>query len=326
MAEYRSKYYALKASIKEESITIEDALKMWILNNLGPAFKIYLTVVNNRMQKDEQLEEDRVLFKVIMEKETRIKVESKASANFATKKSYSKSQGGVAPKVKKEFVEWPKCRKCSCKYLADQACKHANEEYDKCHKKKHISRFHDSYTSLNKGKSSQKPDNASSLDFKKNVNCVTQILANKIFETGVTRKIIADSGTIHHLIANRKLIRDYYDNYSEYQTESEEFLPSYGKGTLLLPLDNSFLKLTNVWYTPDLGFNLISTIYLDEKGFEMWLCTTDQPSQILHDEAILGYADLIDGQYIFRLEKRHLKTADNCKFSRYKKGSQTNGY
>ena len=302
MAEYRSKYYALKASIKEQSITIEDALKIRMLNNLGPAFKTYLTVVNDRMRKDEQLEEDEVLFKAIEEEETRIKAESKASANFAATKSHSKPQGGAAPKGKKEFVEWPKCRKCGCKHLADQACKHANEECDKCHKKGHISRFHDSYTSLNKGKSPQGPGNASSSDFKKNVSCVTQILANKMFETGVTRKIIADSGTTQHLIANRDLIRDYYDDYSEYQTGSGEVLPSYGKGTLLLPLDNGFLRLTNVWYAPDLGFNLISTIQLGEKGVEMWLRTTDQPSQILHDGAILGYADPIDGQYVFRLK------------------------
>ncbi len=70
-----------------------------------------------------------------------------------------------------------------------------------------------------------------------------------------------------------------------------------------MPLDNGFLKLSDVQYAPDLGFNLISTIQLGKKGVEMWLQTIDQPSQILHDRAILGYADLIDGQYIFRLNQ-----------------------
>ncbi len=123
-----------------------------------------------------------------------------------------------------------------------------------------------------------------------------------MFETGFTRKIIADSGTTQHLIANCKLICDYYDDYSEYQTGSGEVLPSYWKGNLLLPLDNGILKLTNVWYTPDLGFNLISTIQSGEEGVGMWLRTTDQPSQIVHDGEILGYADPIDGQYIFRVK------------------------
>ncbi len=129
------------------------------------------------------------------------------------------------------------------------------------------------------------------------------MVANKMFETSVTRKIIADLGTTQYLITNRKLIRDYYDDYSKYQTGSGEVLPSYGKDTLLMPLDNGFLKLSDIWYVPDLGFNLISTIQLGEKMVEMWLQTTDQPSQILHNRAILGYANLIDGQYIFRLKQ-----------------------
>ena len=90
MAEYCSKYYALKASIKEQSITIEDAFKIRMLNKLGPAFKTYLTVVNNRMQKDEQLQEDETLFKAIEEEKTRIKAKSKASVNFATIKLHFK--------------------------------------------------------------------------------------------------------------------------------------------------------------------------------------------------------------------------------------------
>lgn len=57
------------------------------MNNFGPAFKIYLTVVKNSMQKVKQFAEDKILFKVIEEKETRIKAEDKASANFAATKS-----------------------------------------------------------------------------------------------------------------------------------------------------------------------------------------------------------------------------------------------
>lgn len=86
MAEYRSKYYALKASITEQSITIEDALKIRMLNNLGPAFKPCLIVVNDRMRKGKKLEEDGALFKAIEEEETRIVTEQKASANFAATK------------------------------------------------------------------------------------------------------------------------------------------------------------------------------------------------------------------------------------------------
>lgn len=92
MAKYCSKYYTLKASMKKQSITIEDTLQIQMLNNLGPVFKTYLTIVNNWMQKDEKLEEDKVLFKVIEEEKTRIKAKHKVSANFTSTKSNAKPQ------------------------------------------------------------------------------------------------------------------------------------------------------------------------------------------------------------------------------------------
>lgn len=66
-------------------------------NNLSRAFKTYLTVVYNQMQKNEQLEEDKVLFKAIKEEKIYIKAKSKASTNFAAIKSHSKPSRGVAP-------------------------------------------------------------------------------------------------------------------------------------------------------------------------------------------------------------------------------------
>ncbi len=63
------------------------------------------------------------------------------------------------------------------------------------------------------------------------------------------------------------------------------------------------MNIGNVWYTPDFGFKLISPIQLSKKGVEIWLRTTDQASQILHDEEILGYADPIDRQYVPRVKK-----------------------
>lgn len=52
MARYCSNYYVFKASIKEQSNTIENAFEIWVLNNLGLVFKTYITIVNKKMQKD----------------------------------------------------------------------------------------------------------------------------------------------------------------------------------------------------------------------------------------------------------------------------------
>lgn len=100
MTEYCSKYYTLKASIKEQNISIKDKLKIQMLNNFELAFKTYLTIVNDWMWKDEKLEKDKVLFKAIEKEKTCIKAKYKAFANFVVIKSNVKSQEGVAKKKK----------------------------------------------------------------------------------------------------------------------------------------------------------------------------------------------------------------------------------
>lgn len=164
-----------------------------MVNNLGPVFKIYLIVVNNQMQKNKKLEEDKVLFRAIKEEKTCIKTKHKTFANFATIKSNVKLQRRATNR-KKECVKQLKYKKCGCKYLADQVCKHTNKKYDKCHKKKHVLYFHDSYIFLKKKKTLEKPV-VSSLNVKKHISCITQVVSNKMFKTGITQKIIANLGT-----------------------------------------------------------------------------------------------------------------------------------
>lgn len=91
--------------MKKLNITIEDMLKIWMLNNPYSTLKTYLTVINNRPQKDMQLEENKVLFKRIEEEKTHITATSKVSVNFPTTKCYFKPQERVCCKKKKEFVD-----------------------------------------------------------------------------------------------------------------------------------------------------------------------------------------------------------------------------
>ncbi len=114
MAEYRLKYYAVKASIKKLSSTIKEVLKIEMMNNLESLFKTNMMVVNDQIRKHEKWKEDNVLFKANEEEETYIKADHRASANFGSRKSNGKLQEGAA-KVKNEFVHWPKYRKCACK-------------------------------------------------------------------------------------------------------------------------------------------------------------------------------------------------------------------
>lgn len=68
--------------------------------------------------------------------------------------------------------------------------------------KSYIFYFNDSYTSLNIEKSPEEPRPSFSSIKTLDVSCITQVVVNKIFETGITQKIIADSSTTQHFIAN----------------------------------------------------------------------------------------------------------------------------
>ena len=143
IAEYYSKYYSLTDGLKDQSITIDNSLKIQTLNNLWPPFKTYLIVVYDRIRKNKKLDMDNVLFKASEEEETHIKTNYRASANCVSTKSNATPQVGVA-KDKIEFVKWLKCKKCDCKHLTSRICKNADEECDRYHKRIQISRCNDS--------------------------------------------------------------------------------------------------------------------------------------------------------------------------------------
>ena len=105
-----------------------------------------------------------------------------------------------------------------------------------------------------------------------------------------------------HLIANRDLIQDYYEDFEQYRTGSGETLPPFGKGTLPMSLDHGTLTLLDVLYAPDLGYNLISTMLHGRKDVETYLRTSDPASQLLYKSNVLGYADPTNEQYVVRIK------------------------
>lgn len=248
-------------------------MKIRKLNNFGHTFQTYLIVVNYQIRKFKKWKEDNVLFKPIEEEKTCIKVKYKDSANIVSSKLNAKPQGKALNR-KYEFVEWLKYRKTGCKYEAYTVYKHVKKNYDKCHKRRHVFCIHDNYIALNRGINHEGCATSSS-NLKKNITCFTQVLTKKMFETSITRKIIVHSSTTQHLITNCGPICDHYDNNLDYQTGWKMILPSYGKDTLPIPLDNSFLDLANVCFFPNIGFNLINTVQLGKKEIKMWLQTTN---------------------------------------------------
>ena len=59
--------------------------------------------------------------------------------------------------------------------------------------------------------------------------------------------------------------------------------------------------ISNVSWSPNLGYNLISTIFLAKKGIEMFLRRIGWPSEIFFEDKLIRLADMIDNQYVIRL-------------------------
>ena len=128
------------------------------------------------------------------------------------------------------------------------------------------------------------------------IKAITNInyVGNAAISSASPTKICIDSGTTAHLISNRDFIQNYYENYKVYQTGFGEELSSYGKGTLYLSMNDGNLTLIDVYYAPNLSFNLLSIVLLDNKNVEMYLRVINLASQILYNNEILGYINLIN--------------------------------
>lgn len=68
MAKYCLKYYALKASIKKQNITIKNTLKIWILNNFGLKLKSTSLLSKIARKKTNNLREIRFCLRLLKKK------------------------------------------------------------------------------------------------------------------------------------------------------------------------------------------------------------------------------------------------------------------
>ncbi len=93
--------------------------------------------------------------------------------------------------------------------------------------------------------------------------------------TSVT-SIIIDSGATDHFFCNRDLFSSYTEYHHEFETGTGKKIIAHGYGNVILRMCDisgnvNTLTVTNVSWAPELGHNLLSTIPLAKKGFEMFL-------------------------------------------------------
>ena len=192
------------------------------------------------------------------------------------------------------------CKKCGCTHNLDSLCRHAELTCNTYGIKGHISPNHEKWCKANGKEEKKSKDKDKDGNAVITVSCLSTHVINLHTEGPPSKKalFILDSGSTAHLIANKDLMHDYYEDFEQYQTGSGERLPSYGKGKLFIPLDGANLAVNDVLYAPDLGYNLINPMLLGCKGVETYLRSYNHASQLLHNGKVIGYADSINNQYV----------------------------
>ena len=303
--------------LDDHKIDYKEAVLLKVLNNLGPAYDNFLLILsskicnapNNTPYSVEQIWKD------LEAEESRLETKAKVQANAAKTRSSSNRSGSSCgggnsgnSNNRNNSSNERACKKCGCTHNPDSPCRHAELTCNTCSVKGHISPNHKKLYKAN-GKEEKK-----SKDKDKDANAITTVSCLSTHVTNLhskdpSSKFILDSGTTAHLIANKDLIHNYYEDFEQYQTGSGECLPSYGKGKLFIPLDGTNLAVNDVLYAPDLGYNLISPMLLGCKGVETYLHNHNNASQLLHNSKVIGYADSINNQYVLCIKANAVTNA-----------------
>jgi hypothetical protein len=120
----------------------------------------------------------------------------------------------------------------------------------------------------------------------------------------ITRKIL-DSGVTDHIFCNRSAFISYTPKISICETGTGKKFTAKSTESIQMKLiddqDRSKLvTLTEMLYSSQLQYNLISTIKLDKKGVETLLSLSIKTSKLLMRNDVIAVADIINSQYVLR--------------------------
>ena len=246
----------------------------------------------------------------------RLSNENKRTANFArSSKSQPKpsdqenkrgTEKGSQPNSDKKKQENEECRTCGGKHRGD--CWHLGAECFVCHNVSHIASKCSEKSTNTSASSSSQPFTSHS----RNMTCVTKkifrhpeskttigrILAScsvtpRPNTTSVT-SVIIDSGATEHFFCNRDLFSSYTEYQHEFETGTGQRIIAYGYGNVIFRICDisgnvNTLTVTNVSWAPELGHNLLSTIPLAKKSFEVFLRKLGRSSELYFEGEVVGF-------------------------------------
>ena len=314
--EYGSLVRDIKAEITDIPLTVEQIVTLKLLNGLGTSFSTYLTILNEQARREDKFPGLDVLLKNLEDEEARMRQDPTVTANVLKAKKGKKTSSG---KDSKEG----KCYRCGNDHPGKE-CQHINSTCHGCGKKGHIKSVCKS-----KGKDKEKDkEKKKEKDSKDSDKCRNEIVCSitaplitsiphsssplicmtkASSSTQNLYDLMLDSGSTAHIFCTKDLFQEgTFESKKRYcETGSGKRLHIEGKGTLRIPLSNeentsTDLILTDVFWAPQLKFNLISTIMLGKKGVSTYLRSDGKPSQLIYKDKVIGLAKEVDDQYILQ--------------------------
>ena len=300
--EYGSNARDILAELNDMTLSIEQVVLLKLLNGLGASFSTYLTILNEQARRDKSFPKLDELLKNLEDEESRVRQDAVAIANVISKAKKVDQSTKLSEAENKEL-----CLHCGKWHRGE--CRFIKAKCNTCNEIGHISRVCKSTPKEENNEQKERmicvltraDKTASIKPLHPTVNSLNAKLQPR------STNLLLDSGTTDHSICNKDLFMrgTYKEEPSYLETGSGERILSEGVGSILVPLQNgngcqTDLVLTQVRYSSELRFNLISTRRLGKNGIETRLRAYGQPSELIYREKILGFADSIDQQYHIR--------------------------
>jgi hypothetical protein len=125
----------------------------------------------------------------------------------------------------------------------------------------------------------------------------------------ITKKIL-DFEVIDHIFCNKKLFSFITLKFNSFETDTENKFKIDEVGRIILTLADEKEKkciviLNDVLYSPQLQYNLISTMRLTKSRIETMLRLSDRPFKLILNDEVIDVADVINNQYVLREAQSH---------------------
>jgi hypothetical protein len=284
-----------------------------MLNDLGESFATYLIILNESTRRNKDFSSLDVLFKNLKDEKTRMRLDFIVVANLATrekdkKKTKNKSSDFKSDeKKKKRSKNDYTCNRCerSDHYFND--CFHKNSECNSCHRVDHLQRM--CRFEEEKKEEEEEENNRNVFLMIKISDPTCEFTSVILINDQITKKIL-DSETIDHIFCNKELFSFITLKFNSFETGTGDKFKIDGVGRVILTLADEKGKkctvtLNDVLYSPQLQYNLISTMRLTKSKIETMLRLSGRSFKLILNDEVIDVVDVINNQYILREVQSH---------------------